>query len=269
VLWNVFATPELSLAPVQWCYPLLGCFAYRGFYAQADAQAAAALLRRKGYDVDIGGVPAYSTLGWFDDPVTNTMMRWDDGELVGTIFHELAHQRVYASSDTAFNESYANFVQAEGLREFRAAGLLPGISASDAAAAESRQRQFVALVLACRERLDALYRSDLPDEAKRSGKAAEFERLRTEYQALRDGAWQGYRGYDDWFAQPLNNASLLPFGLYEGHGAAFEVLFERCGRNWRRFHAEVRRLAKLGAAQRAAELEALQHAAGDKPGDER
>ena len=153
VVWNVFATPELSLAPLTHCFPVAGCVAYRGFYQQGRARGAAALLQGEGLDTYVAGIEAYSTLGWFDDPILNTMLRWDDERLAAVIFHELAHQQLYVADDTAFNESFASFVEQEGLRQWRAArGLAPGD-----AHAERMRRQFTQLILASRERLQALY----------------------------------------------------------------------------------------------------------------
>lgn len=256
VVWNVFATPPYSLQPVERCFPIAGCLAYQGYYTQARAEQRAAELRAAGNDVHIGGVPAYSTLGWFDDPVISSMMRWDDATLIGTVFHELAHQQLYLQDDTRYNESYASFVEQEGLRQYRASHPQPPLPFD--AAAQGRKTQFVRLVLAARARLEAVYAEPLPAAEMALRKAAEFARLRSEYEQLRDGDWNGYRGYDAWFAEDtLNNAKLLPFGLYDEDVPAFAVLYEERQRDWPRFHAEVLRLSKLSRAQRQAELERL------------
>jgi predicted aminopeptidase len=252
VMYNVFATPELSLQPVEHCFPIAGCVAYQGFYKLARAQAAAEKLRAAGDDVHVGGVPAYSTLGHFADPVLSTMNRWSDDQLVGTIFHELAHQQLYVKGDTVFNESFATFVQREGLRQWHQANRLPP---SDPAAAQ-RKRAFTALVLDTRQRLATLYASDLPDAVKRARKQAAFERLRHDYRQLRDSRWHGHGDYDAWIDAPLNNASLLPFGLYDARVPAFAALFAQNGRDWPRFYAAARRIGQLPAAQRAAALSA-------------
>ena len=126
VVWNVFATSEFSLLPQNHCFPIAGCVAYRGYYTQGAARGEAALLQLRGMDVSIGGVEAYSTLGWFDDPIMSSMMRWGEERLATVIFHELAHQRFYVKDDTEFNESFATFVEQEGTRQWRAArGLAP------------------------------------------------------------------------------------------------------------------------------------------------
>ena len=252
VMWNVFAAPTLSLAPVEHCFLIAGCVAYQGFYQQARADALADKLAKRGNDVWVGGVPAYSTLGHFADPLLSTMERWSTDELIGTIFHELAHQKIYVKNDTAFNESYATFVQREGLREFLAANRLPP---PDPAAA-ARQQQFTQLVLATRAKLKALYASNLPDNAKLQRKQQAFVELRQHYAQLRDSEWHGFKGYDDWFDTPLNNAKLLPFGLYDRGVPAFAALFKQCDGSWPCFYAAVRKLGREPAAQRDAFLAA-------------
>lgn len=252
VVWNVFATPEFSLDPELHCFPIAGCVAYRGYYQQGRARGAAALLRQQGLDTYIGGVEAYSTLGWFDDPLLNTMLRWSDERFIAVIFHELAHQQYYLPGDTAFNESFATFVEREGLRQWHATrGETPPAS-------DDRQRQqFIELVLASRERLRRLYASDLPPHEMRAAKQAEFERLRRDYRALRQREWGGQGRYDAWIESPLNNAKLLPFGLYDQWVPAFTALFTREGRDWRAFYAAVAALGRLPEADRRAALESL------------
>jgi predicted aminopeptidase len=250
VMWNVFATPALSLKPVEHCFLFAGCVAYQGFYHEDRAEALAAKLQQQGNDVWVGGVPAYSTLGHFADPLLSTMDRWSDDEMVGTIFHELAHQEYYVPNDTAFNESFATFVQREGLRQWHADNQLPP---PDPTVTE-RQKQFTALVLATRERLEALYASDLSDQAKLRRKQQLFDDMRRQYEHLRDSQWHGSHDYEHWFATPINNAKLLPFGLYDRGVPAFAALFDRCGRDWTRFYAAVRKLGSEPAKQRDAFL---------------
>jgi predicted aminopeptidase len=250
VVWNVFATPRFSVQAVTHCFPFAGCVAYRGWFSEAKAEADAARLRAQGDDVWVGGVPAYSTLGWFADPVLSSMLRWDDDELAGTIFHELAHQLIYVKGDTAFNESFASFVQAEGLREWRAArGLPPGDDKAQAMA-----DGFTRLVLDLRERLKALYATGADAEAMAAGKQREIEAFRQRYARWRDAHWPGDRRYDAWVAGPINNARLLPFGLYDQWTPAFALLFRQGGRQWPAFYASVRALAKLGPTARDARL---------------
>ncbi|MVW74220.1 aminopeptidase [Pseudomonas xionganensis] len=254
VVWNLFATEEFSLQPRLHCFPIAGCVAYRGYYDQGRARGAAALLAAQGLDTHIGGVEAYSTLGWFADPILNTMLRWSDERLVAVIFHELAHQQLYVADDTAFNESFSSFVEREGLRQWRAARNLTALDPEG----EQQREQFIALVLASRERLQQLYASDLPETAMRQAKQAEFARLRRDYAALREQQWNGMGRYDGWMAAPLNNARLLPFGLYDQWIPAFAQLFEQVQRDWPRFYQAVAELGRLDAQERQQRLQALQ-----------
>ncbi len=253
VVWNLFATDEFSLQPQLHCFPIAGCVAYRGFYEQSRARGAAALLKAQGLDTYLGGVEAYSTLGWFDDPILNTMLRWSDERLVAVIFHELAHQQYYLAGDTAFNESYATFVEQEGLRQWRTARGLP---APKEVGVQPRE-QFTTLVLASRARLEKLYASGLDADAMRAGKQAEFERLRAEYRQLRGSQWNGVGYYDSWIDGPLNNAKLLPFGLYDQWVAAFAGLFAEVNGDWPTFYRRVAELGALPQTQRQIQLQAL------------
>jgi predicted aminopeptidase len=201
----------------------------------------------------IGGVPAYSTLGWFADPVLSSMLRWDDDELAGTIFHELAHQLIYVKSDSAFNESFASFVQRQGLREWRASRGLAPVGGHDDAMAEG----FTRLVLDLRERLKVLYASGVDAESMEAGKQGEIAAFRQRYAQWRDRHWPDDHRYDAWVAQPINNARLLPFGLYDRWVPAFGVLFQRAGQRWPAFYAEVRTLARESRQRRDHELETL------------
>lgn len=253
VVWNLFATEAFSVAPLNHCFPIAGCVAYRGYYQQGGARGAAAMLRSDGYDTLVTGVQAYSTLGWFDDPLLSSMLRWEDEHLAGLIFHELAHQRLYIAGDTAFNESYASFVEREGLRQWRTSRGLPPVDET----AQRRYAEFSGLMLDTRARLAELYASDLGEAAMRAAKRAEFMRLRQAYRQLRDGAWKGDHRFDRWMAQPLNNASLLPFGLYDRWEPAFAALFEQVGGEWLLFHARVEALGRLPADERAQQLGAF------------
>lgn len=253
VVWNVFATPELSLQPVTHCFPIAGCVAYRGYYRQGAARGEAALMRQQGLDVYVSGVEAYSTLGWFDDPILSSMVGWGDERLATLIFHELAHQRFYVQDDTEFNESFATFVEQEGTRQWRAARGLAVIGEHQS----QQSDQFTRLVLASRERLQAIYAGPLDDAHKRAAKQAEFERLRSEYKQLRDSQWNGDKRYDAWIYAPLSNAKLLPFGLYDQWVPAFAALFREAGGDWRRFYERVEQLGRLPAADRKVELQRL------------
>ena len=253
VVWNVFAAPRYSVQAVPQCFPIAGCVAYRGWFSEAAAKADAARWRARGDDVWVGGVPAYSTLGWFADPVLSSMLRWDDDELAGTIFHELAHQLIYVKSDSAFNESFASFVQREGLREWRTArGLAPAEGHDD-----EMGESFTRLVLNLRERLKAVYASGVDSEAMEAGKQREIAAFRQRYAQWREQHWPGDHRYDAWVRQPINNARLLPFGLYDHWVPAFSALFQRAGRDWGSFYAEVRVLAQETKEHRDRTMDAL------------
>ena len=256
VVWNVVATPELSLTLHTWCVPVMGCVGYRGFFAQADAQALATQLRGQGLEVNVYGVPAYSTLGWTNwlggDPLLNTFIRWPEPDLARLIFHELAHQVAYAADDTQFNESYATAVERLGSARWAAAS---GHAPEDSATAQ-RRADFKALTLRTRARLEALYASPLTDADKRLRKAEALAALQAEYAAIKAGPWGGYTGYDAWMAK-VNNASLAVQAAYDGLVPEFERLFEQQGRDFARFHAEVKRLAGLPKDERRATLQAL------------
>jgi predicted aminopeptidase len=198
-------------------------------------------------------VPAYSTLGWFADPILSSMLRWDDDELDGTIFHELAHQLIYVKGDTAFNESFATFVQTEGLREWRQSR---GLSPPDEHA-RAMGDGFTQQVLDLRARLQTLYASGVDEPAMEAGKQREIAAFRTRYAQWRDREWPNDHRYDAWVAMPINNARLLPFGLYDRWTPAFAVLFRRAGRRWPAFYASVRKLAREPETQRERTLQAL------------
>lgn len=253
VVWNLFATEEFSVKPLEHCFPIAGCVAYRGYFRQGAARGEAARLRLSGLDTHVAGVEAYSTLGWFADPLLSSMLRRNDEQLAALIFHELAHQRLYLPGDTAFNESYATFVEREGLRQWRAYRGLPQRDEQ----ARVRSRQLVELLLETRQRLDQLYASGRSPGEMRALKQAEFATLRQRYRHLRDSRWNGDKRFDRWFAQPLNNATLLPFGLYDRWVPAFAALFEQCERDWARFHQAVAALTELPADEREAKLSKL------------
>ncbi len=253
VVWNLFATEAYSVKPVEHCFPIAGCVAYRGYFRQGAARGEAARLRMAGLDTHVAGVEAYSTLGWFADPLLSSMLRRNDEQLAALVFHELAHQQLYLPGDTAFNESYATFVEREGLRQWRASR---GLAEPDEQGRE-RYRQLVQLLLDTRERLASLYASGRPAAELEGLKQAEFAALRQRYRTLRDGSWGGDARFDRWFAQPLNNATLVPFGLYDRWVPAFAALFDANGRNWERFHEAVAALAKRPADEREQALTQL------------
>jgi predicted aminopeptidase len=252
VVWNVFAAPEFSLQGRQWCFPFVGCLQYRGYYEETRANAKAAELKAQGDDVFVSGISAYSTLGWFDDPVLSTMLQWSDDHLIETLFHELGHQVLYLKGDTTFNESFATFIGEEGLREFRASRGDPPPDPKR----QQRSDQFVALLMDTRTRLEALYKKSLPVAEMRAAKQAAFAALRERYTVLK-ASWGGYTGYDGWFEGELNNARLLPIGLYQQWVPAFASLFEQNGRDWKKFQDAAKQLGKLDDAERSAKLRSL------------
>ena len=238
VLWNVFATPELSMRLEQWCFPVAGCVSYRGYYAREDAERYAAQMRQRGFEAHVGGVPAYSTLGWFADPILSTFIAYPEGDLARLVFHELAHQLLYVKGDTTFNESFATAVEAVGVDRWFAAR---GDAAAELAYRQQAQRRadFVALLRRHKAALEAVYAQSISDDDKRAGKRAVFDALQAEYQALRV-AWGGFAGYDRWFAQPLTNAHLAAVGAYNDLLPAFRILLERSGGDMPRFYEAVR-----------------------------
>jgi predicted aminopeptidase len=259
VVWNVFATPELSMRLVQWCFPVAGCVSYRGYYDQQAAERFAARLRTEGYEAVVRGVPAYSTLGWFDDPVLSTFVRYPEGEVARLVFHELAHQVLYVKGDSTFNESFATSVEEVGVQRWLAAR---EASSGDAALrAEwqrfaSRRTEFVALLARHRDALEAAYASTVSDQDKRAARQEIFARLRADYEVLKR-QWGGYAGYDRWFAQPLTNAHLASVATYTALVPAFRALLARQGGDLPGFYAAARRIGEMPKAEREQALAAL------------
>lgn len=251
VLWNVVATPALSMEPKQWCFPVAGCVSYRGYYSKEEAQAYAAKLRAEGNDVQVSGVPAYSTLGWFSDPFISTFIHYPDGELARLVFHELAHQVVYAAGDSAFNESFATAVEEAGVQRWLA---MQGNDAmrSKYAAYEARKSDFHALLLKHRNALEINYAGASSDADKYRQKAHIFQSLQDEYQTLKT-AWGGYAGYDRWFAEPLSNAHLAAVATYHDLVPGFRALLAH-EKSFDRFYAAVAALSKLEKAERQRRL---------------
>ena len=254
VLWNVVATEELSLEPRRWCFPVAGCVTYRGYYSKADAQSYAAGLRHDGLDVQVAGVPAYSTLGWFNDPVLSTFIQYPDGELARLVFHELAHQVVYVKDDTQFNESFATAVEEAGVERWLLAQGDPR-QRQAYVEYETRKDDFLSLLIKYRKALEQNYLRKVDAEDKRQRKIDIFRELKDEYQILKV-SWGGYPGYDRWFAEPLTNAHLASVSTYHDFVPAFQVLLTQ-QKSLPRFYAAVRRLAALDKSQRHAELAML------------
>lgn len=259
VVWNVVAAPAYSVTLKSWCFPVTGCVTYRGYFDEHEARAEAARLAAQGYESNAYPVPAYSTLGWMNwaggDPLLNTFIYYPEGELARLIFHELAHQVVYAKDDTTFNESFATAVERMGGARWLAAEASPQ-AREEYAQYDGRRRQFRSLALATRKQLESIYAATAGDERERQKQAA-LQEFRDRYAQLR-ASWGGdaarWRGYDRWVAQ-ANNAAFGAQAAYDDLVPGFEALFEREGRDWTRFYAAVRRLAALPRDERRKLLE--------------
>jgi len=254
VVWNVFAAPEFSVDLRQWCMLFVGCVNYRGYYARDDAYGYAGELRASATDTYVAGIPAYSTLGYFSDPLLNTFMRFGDQEVARIVFHELAHQLIYVTGDSAFNESYATTVEGEGVRRWLAQSAPERLP--EFARQQGRRAQFHRLIADFREKLRALYATPLAPEAKRERKVERFAEMQRAYAELK-ASWGGYGGYDPWFSQPLNNASLGSIALYTRWVPAFQALLAQEGGDLPRFYQRVRELAAVPKPERAATLDVL------------
>lgn len=259
VVWNVVAAPEFSLTLKTWCFPVMGCVGYRGYFSEAEAHAQAQELASTGLETSVYGVPAYSTLGWLNwaggDPLLNTFIRYPEGELARMIFHELAHQVLYVRDDTLFNESYATAVERLGAERWLAAH---GSTSARREYAEfdARRRQFRALCLATRTRLARIYKQNEPlaldKQAVLAMKNIALQDFREDYARLKS-TWGGYGGYDAWVAG-ANNAAFGAQAAYDELVPAFEAMFDAQGKDWRRFYDAVKRLAQMPALERVRAL---------------
>jgi len=251
VVWNVVAAPEFSVEPKHWCFPIAGCVAYRGYFKEKKARDFAAGLAVHGYDVTVGGVPAYSTLGKFADPVMSSMMRYGNSELIGIIFHELAHQLLYVKNDSEFNEAFATTVEDVGLeRWLKSRGRADRIQ--EFLQESARERAFIELFAHGRERLAQLYGSGAPPREMREGKAAIFAELTQQVRALQRQFHARY--YESWLEEGLNNAHLASVATYYQCVPGFEHLLAEQGDDLPRFYAAARELAKQSRAARHAQL---------------
>ena len=254
-VWNVFAAPEFSVKPVESCFLFAGCVSYRGYYSEEAARQHAAALAEKGYDTYVGGVPAYSTLGWFDDPVLSTFIQFPETEVARILFHELAHQTVYVKDDTMFNESFASMVEEEGVRRWLDRD---GTPVQRTAYLESRRRrsEFVAFMLKYRSRLSDFYARPASVEEKREGKRRLFAELDDEYRALK-ASWGGFSGYDRLFARGANNALLASTASSSELVPAFRELLAQKQGDLTAFYAAAKDLGKLEKPERNARLSEL------------
>lgn len=258
VTWNIVATDEFSLRPKTWCFPIAGCVSYRGYFDRADADSYAATLVEENLDVTIGGASAYSTLGWFDDPILDTMLRGSDYRFVGTLFHELAHQVLYVKDDSNFNEAFATFVEQVGTRQWlEHRGQADRIAEYDASL--FRATGFVELLASTREQLLTLYSQDLDVDNLRQQKADVFQQMRNEYESLKS-SWVGYAGYDGWFRRDINNANLVAVSTYRQFVPAFQAMYIEAGEDLSAFYDVARVTAELPASERRERLNAYMSA---------
>ena len=258
VVWNVVAAPEFSLTLKTWCFPVAGCVGYRGYFNEADAKLEAEQLKAEGLEVNVYGVPAYSTLGklsfmgdFGSDPLLSTFINYPEGELARLIFHEMAHQVVYAPDDTMFNESFATAVERLGGQRWLSA-YASQIARDDYAALDARRQQFRALTAAARSNLALIYAQNnsiaLINRAQAAPKNIVMQKFKSDYAQLRQ-QWGGYAGYDGWVAR-ANNASFGAQAAYDELVPGFEALFEAGGKDWQRFYDAARALAELPKNER-------------------
>ena len=252
ITWNVVATEEFSMLPNTWCFPVAGCVNYRGYYDREDAEKFAASLADQSYDITIGGASAYSTLGWFDDPVFDTMLRGEDVRYVGTLFHELAHQLLYVKDDSNFNEAFASFVEQVGVRSWledkQQADRIEGYDAS-----LKRAGEFVGLLKTTREALLELYTQSLSAELMRERKQLVFDEMREDYELLK-ASWNDYKGYDGWFRRELNNARLVAVSTYRRYIPAFDAMYKEVGSDLQRFYLRAEEVAEQPSEERQATM---------------
>lgn len=255
VVWNVFAAPELSLKPYTWWYPIVGRASYRGFFAEADARDYARQLEEQGYDVCIGGVPTYSTLGWFEDPILNTFIDLPEADFVDTVFHELAHQKLFVPGDTEFNEAFATSVAQEGVRQwFAAHGDVQSVKKYETE--HEQDAEFTRLVLGTIDELQKLYADpSLTIEVRRAGKQRAIEQLRARYEKLK-ATWHEPAPFDGWIASPINNAKLGTIATYNELAPLFDKVLKSCHGDWAKFYDTIGSIVKLPPDKRRQALSA-------------
>lgn len=247
VVWNVFAAPELSLDPVTWCFPIAGCLNYRGYFREAQARQFADSLRQTGLDVYVGGVSAYSTLGWFHDPVLDTMLRRSLAELVKLLLHELAHQKLYIPGDPDFNEAFAESVAIIGVERWLAGR--PPAEAARYHLLQTRDDAFFTLILGAKGKLEGIYRAAIDADAKRSGKRDLARDLYLRYRDL-SRSWESPATFDDWFAGGINNARFAAVSTYRELVPDFLRVFDASGKNLELFYSLADRLRGCSATAR-------------------
>jgi len=260
VVWNVIATEKFSIEARHWCFLVVGCVSYRGYFNELDAQTYAATLTAEGYDVNVAGARAYSTLGWFDDPLLNTMIQYNEARLVGLIIHELAHQQVYINDDSSFNEAFASSVETEGIKrwyEHKTRMSAESQKQSYREYLQSRQREieFKQLLKTTQLKLEALFKSDAFKNARNQDelKQQQFIELQNNYQVLKK-SWQNYSGYDNWMSRDLNNAHLALVATYYDKVPAFQAVLHSVNYDLQRYYQQVERIGSLAEDERNREL---------------
>ncbi len=255
VVWTVVATPPYSIKPEEWCFLIVGCLSYRGYFSKQAADNFAATLKDRGMDVYVSGVKAYSTLGWFDDPLLSTMLYKSEAHRVGIIFHELAHQKIYVENDTAFNEAFATSVELQGTKAwFEQTENLQKFK--EYLVAKKRDKDFKNLLKRTRDDLKKLYKSNKTPQQLQMAKEKIFLHLQSSYKAFKR-KWNNYAGYDNWMAQGLNNAHLALVATYNNWLPAFSRLFEQANGDYNIFYKKIEHLAELDKIQRKKQLEEL------------
>jgi predicted aminopeptidase len=249
VTWNVVAAPEFSFEPRKWCFMVSGCVPYRGYFKIEAAEKFAQKLAGDGFDTTVSPAIAYSTLGWFDDPLLDTMFQYSDEQLAAFIFHELAHQQLYVKGDTAFNEAYASFVEETGVRLWlETSGRAEQLP--DWLKLEQATLQFNALLQDTRTKLKTLYASGQADEQMRENKSVVFDELREAYRSLVETQWEGRSYYESLLSRDLNNARLALINSYQGGACAFEKLYRSAAMDIARFHQLATEKAALDSERR-------------------
>ena len=249
VVWNVVATPEFSMQPTTWCFPIAGCVSYRGYYKNEAAEKYAAKLRsgqKQVSDVAVSGASAYSTLGWFDDPVYSSMLRHGDIVLAEVIFHELAHQVLYVKNDSSFNEAFATTVAMFGVRRWLAESAPERLPLYELHL--QRREGFNRLLDETSNALTTLYNSDKSAIEKAQSKREIYAQLQVAYQTLK-ATWDGYSGYDKWFDRDLNNGHLALVSTYWKRVPALAQIMEACDGDFQRFYDLMKSQSKKVGAQ--------------------
>jgi predicted aminopeptidase len=255
VTWNVVAADEFSVEPKKWCFPIAGCVSYKGYYKKSHAETLAQNLHQQGLDTTVNGATAYSTIGWFDDPVLDTMLRGSDLRLAGLIFHELAHQQLYIKGDSDFNEAYASFVEQEGVRAWlKSEGNLNKLN--DYANVLKRRAEFSDLLLTARLKLQELYSGKGSKVVMRKKKQLVFSELKESYQHYKL-KWNQFAGYDAWFSVEINNARLVSTATYRRLVPAFTALFSEQKENFGLFFTKTKSISLLDKKQREEFFQAL------------